>query len=41
MELNICTKFYGSEDKGTRRLADGIGYLIVDNMESMLIESSG
>jgi hypothetical protein len=38
MESNICTKFYGSEDKDTRRLADGIGYLVADSFMSEKLE---
>ncbi|KAI8371241.1 hypothetical protein EDC96DRAFT_86516 [Choanephora cucurbitarum] len=36
-----CLKHCNAEEKGKRRLADGIGYVVGDDMESVLIESSG
>ncbi|KAI8881107.1 hypothetical protein K501DRAFT_153849, partial [Backusella circina FSU 941] len=41
VEGNRCLKYYKLEEKGKRRLADGIGYVVGDNTESMLIEPSG
>lgn len=41
LEGNRCLKYYNLEERGKKRLADGIGYVVADNTESMLIESSG
>ncbi|KAG1041166.1 hypothetical protein G6F43_012149 [Rhizopus delemar] len=38
---NSCLKYFNLEEKGKKRLADGIGYVVADNTERMLIESSG
>ncbi|KAI7888701.1 uncharacterized protein EV154DRAFT_304183 [Mucor mucedo] len=41
LDGNKCLKYFDLEDQGKKRLADGIGYVVADNTESMLIESSG
>ncbi|CEP19901.1 hypothetical protein [Parasitella parasitica] len=41
LEGNKCLKYYNLEEKGKKRLADGIGYVVAESTESMLIESSG
>ncbi|KAL9537075.1 hypothetical protein MBANPS3_012105, partial [Mucor bainieri] len=41
LETNKCIVYYNSDGKAKKRLADGIGYFVVDNTETLLLESSG
>ncbi|KAI8094000.1 hypothetical protein BDF21DRAFT_489601 [Thamnidium elegans] len=41
LETNKCIVYYNTDDKVKRRLADDIGYFVMDNTESLLFESSG
>ncbi|CEP14615.1 hypothetical protein [Parasitella parasitica] len=41
LETNKCIVYYNADGKAKRRLADGIGYLVMDNSENLLFESSG